>query len=145
MRPAVADGRVQQAPILMQQSKQLAGHLKQLSVSQVMKMMQISPKLAGTTHDLIASWTDNPKQQRAAIDSFLGDIYSGLQVLTWSEKDRQYADEHLRILSGLYGMLRPLDGIYPYRFEMGYKMPTAPAKTTYEYWADSVVKTLPAD
>ncbi len=107
--------------------------------------MQISPKLAATTYSLITEWNTDPSQQRIAIDSFKGDIYSGLQVPQWSEADRQYANKTLRILSGLYGILRPLDDIYPYRFEMGYKLPGDPKTNLYEFWGDAVAKTLPED
>lgn len=105
--------------------------------------MQISPKLAATTHALLSEWTSNPTLQRTAIDSFRGDIYSGLQVSGWSEQDRQYANRTLRILSGLYGILRPLDGIYPYRLEMGYKIPHSTQPNLYAFWQDSIANTLP--
>lgn len=107
------------------------------------KTMKISAKLAATTKELIDSWTNKPLQQRAVIDSFLGDIYSGLQVATLSKDDRQYANEHLRILSGLYGILKPLDGIYPYRFEMGYRVPNPKYANLYKFWGTSIVETLP--
>ncbi len=107
--------------------------------------MHISPKLADKTHALISSWEDTPNCQRPAIDSFLGDIYSGLQVLDWSDRDRDYADKNLRILSGLYGILRPLDGIYPYRLEMGYKLPDLRFSSLYKYWGDTIAASLPVD
>ena len=127
----------------MPKVKPLAQHLKTLSNGQIAKIMALSPKMADKTHTLIASWTDESVAQRPAIDSFLGDIYSGLQVGGWSEADRAYADELLRILSGLYGILRPLDGIHPYRLEMGYKWDDPVFGNLYKYWGDSVAATLP--
>lgn len=129
-------------PVLIDKARELAGYLKTLPVKDIEKTMRISPKLASTTKDLISSWNDEPQYQRAAIDSFLGDIYSGLQVANLTEEDRLYANEHLRILSGLYGILRPLDGIYPYRFEMGYRVPDTTYANLYTFWGTSIVDTL---
>jgi cytoplasmic iron level regulating protein YaaA (DUF328/UPF0246 family) len=143
MRPA--NGENKQAlsqPVLIDKAKELAGYLKSLSVKDVEKTMKISEKLASTTSDLIASWNDNPQYQRPAIDSFLGDIYSGLHVANLTAEDRLYADKHLRILSGLYGILKPLDGIYPYRFEMGYRVPDNRYANLYTFWGTTIVDTL---
>ena len=144
MRPAVENNITPLSrPILLDKARVLAGYLQQLSSKDIEKMMKISVKLAETTKELIAGWTDDLKLQRAAIDSFLGDIYSGLQVGEWSDSDRKYADEHLRILSGLYGILKPLDGIYPYRFEMGYRLPDTKYADLYKYWGVSIYDSLP--
>jgi cytoplasmic iron level regulating protein YaaA (DUF328/UPF0246 family) len=105
--------------------------------------MKVSATLASTTKTLLSQWTVDPKYQRVAIDSFLGDIYSGLQVGNWTEEDRSYANDHLRILSGIYGILKPFDGIYPYRFEMGYRVPDQKYRDLYKYWGTSIVDTLP--
>lgn len=145
MRPPETDGSLYQRPELIAQAKQLDSYIKTLSVNQIAKIMQISNKLATKTHDLIAGWTDKPEQQRSAIDSFLGDIYSGLQVQTWTKADRDYANQHLKILSGLYGILRPLDTIYPYRLEMGYRLPDKRFSNLYKFWGDKIVKTLPTN
>jgi cytoplasmic iron level regulating protein YaaA (DUF328/UPF0246 family) len=122
MRPAAesADPGLT-TPLLLDHSKVLSSYLKTLMSDEVKHTMRVSDALAETTRHLIASWTTDGSKQRAAVDSFLGDIYSGMQVGTWSDSDRAYAQEHLRILSGLYGVLRPLDGIYPYRLELGYR------------------------
>lgn len=143
MRPPAEEAKSLQKPELLNKTEILAEYLKTLSVAELGKAMHVSPKLAVTTHELIAGWTAKPKHQRVSIDSFLGDIYSGLQVQSWSEADRQYANEHLRILSGLYGVLRPLDGIYPYRLEMGYKLPGKQFANLYDYWGDSIAQTIP--
>ena len=143
MRPP-AEGTVGllSQPVLLNKAKILANYLKDLSVKDIEKVMNVSTKLGVTTKELISGWTDKPEYQLAAIDSFLGDIYSGLQVGEWSDEDRKYADKHLRILSGLYGILKPLDGIYPYRFEMGYRVPDTKYTNLYNYWGTSISDTL---
>ncbi|MCC6643844.1 YaaA family protein [Candidatus Peregrinibacteria bacterium] len=129
------------SPALLEKTKKLANYLKSLSTNQLAKAMKLSPVLAQKTHTLYQDWTDKPVS--LALDSFIGDIYSGLQAPTFTSQDRQYAHQHLRILSGLYGIIRPLDGIYPYRLEMGYKLPDPPFNNLYEYWDDSIAATLP--
>jgi len=144
MRPAATDNHMSlTAPVLLPGAKTLHSYLASLSVTDIELIMHISNKLAASTQQLLRAWTDDASQQRPAVDSFLGDIYSGLQVADWSESDRAYAQQHMRILSGLYGILRPLDGIYPYRFEMGYKTPGFMAPNLYQYWADTIATTLP--
>lgn len=145
MRPPAEDGQALRLPELLQKATKLATYLKSLTPTELAKIMKVSSKLADKTHDLVGGWSGDSEQQRVAIDSFLGDIYSGLQVQTWSKQDRDYADRHLRILSGLYGVLRPLDGIYPYRLEMGYKLPAKQFNNLYDYWADSIAQTLNND
>ena len=144
MRPPteVFDGTLT-TPLLLDDATRISQYTRSLSIDAIKKTMHISDKLAETTRDLLHSWTTDAGQQRAAIDSFLGDIYSGMQVGRLTSEDRSYANEHLRILSGMYGILRPLDGIYPYRFELGYKFPDAPYKNLYLFWADTIANTLP--
>lgn len=105
--------------------------------------MKVSKTLAEKTHALFADWTTNMSWQTPAIDSFLGDIYSGLQAASWSDADRGYAQQHLFILSGLYGVLAALDGIYPYRLEMGYKLPSPRFGNLYTYWGHKIADSLP--
>lgn len=145
MRPPAVDSKSLQKPLLIDKTKELDRYIKTLSTKQIAKAMHVSDKLAEKTHGLISGWTDDPSQQRVAIDSFLGDIYSGLQVPSWTVDDRKYADKTLRILSGLYGIIRPLDDIYPYRLEMGYKLPDKKYSNLYKYWGDSIAKTLSND
>jgi len=130
-------------PLLLDKAIELQAYTQTLTVKDVEKTMHVSEKLAQTTRDLIQSWSAKPTNQRAAVDSFLGDIYSGMQVGQWSDQDHSYAQDHLKILSGLYGVLRPLDGIFPYRLEMGYKFPDPAYKNLYKFWGDSILKTLP--
>jgi cytoplasmic iron level regulating protein YaaA (DUF328/UPF0246 family) len=115
-----------------------------LSAKQLEKSMHISATLALATRSLVASWNSEATDQTPAIDCFIGDIYSGLRAGELSGDDRKYADQTLRILSGLYGLLRPLDGICPYRLEMGYAFPDVKFKNLYTFWGDTLAKQLPS-
>jgi uncharacterized protein len=142
MRPPSKQAEPLQQPELLDMAIVLSNYLKTLSPKQIAKTMHVSAALANKTHDLIEGWTVVPNMQRVSIDSFLGDIYSGLQVPDFTAAERDYANQTLRILSGLYGILRPLDGIYPYRLEMGYRLPSKKFTNLYNYWGDSIAKTL---
>jgi len=142
----VPRGNVQlHQPQLLEKTKKLDAYLKTLSSSELGKIMKLSPSLAEKTHDLIAAWTAKPEQQSPALDSFIGDIYSGLQADKLDSADRDYADQTLRIFSGLYGIIRPYDGIYPYRLEMGYKFPEPKFASLYDYWGQDIADTLPKE
>jgi cytoplasmic iron level regulating protein YaaA (DUF328/UPF0246 family) len=143
MRRSVPHSAPLRAPELIDEAIALNTQLKRLTVPELMSMMHISEPLAKKTLATISAWTAEPSMQSAAVDSFLGDIYSGLQPGSWLDADRAYADDHLRIISGLYGILRPLDGIYPYRLEMGYKLLYAKTASLYDFWSDAIAKTLP--
>lgn len=134
-----------QEPVFQANATLLAKYLKSLSVAQIQSCMAVSPQLADTTHQLLQSWSNKSAQLSVAIDSFAGDIYSGLQAHNWSLKDRQYANSTLRILSGLYGILKPLDCIHPYRLEMGYRLPDPAYKNLYKFWQDKIAQTISLD
>ncbi|HEX5596399.1 MAG TPA: YaaA family protein [Micromonosporaceae bacterium] len=145
MRAVSGHGRPLTTPALRGKAEELAGYLKSLSVEQLAGVMKISAALAGKTHEMLAEWSTEPELQSPAVDSFVGDIYSGLRAGELSGADRAYANERLRILSGLYGILRPDDGIRPYRLEMGYRLPDPPYVNLYDFWGDSVARCLPPD
>lgn len=130
-------------PLLLEKARRLDAYLKKLTVEQLAKAMSLSPALVEKTRALIAAWSADPEDQSPAIDSFIGDIYSGLHANDLSQEDRDYADQVLRILSGLYGIIRPYDGICPYRLEMGYKLPDPEFASLYKYWGDSIARCLP--
>lgn len=132
-------------PLLVDRALPLAGYIQSLPNDVLQQTMQISKELAEKVHATLQAWNANPKEQSMALDSFVGDIYSGLQVATLSAGDRDYAQRTLRILSGLYGILRPNDGVRPYRLEMGYKLPEPPYNNLYTYWGRDIVETLPKD
>ncbi len=131
-------------PQLLDRAVQLDRLLKTYSPKRLTSLMHISQPLAVTTHQLIADWTTKPDKQTVAIDSFAGDIYRGLQASQFTEQDRQYADKSLVILSGLYGAIRPLDAICPYRLEMMYKLKGKGFQSLYEFWQDAIAKCLPS-
>jgi len=132
-------------PQLLGKTKPLARYLQTLSTTQLQSIMGISAALADKVHATLATWNAEPAQQSLAMDSFVGDIYSGLRASTLSQADRDYAQQHLRILSGLYGILRPYDGVRPYRLEMGYKLHDEPFANLYQYWGGDIASTLPSE
>jgi cytoplasmic iron level regulating protein YaaA (DUF328/UPF0246 family) len=142
MVSAPTGGR-KQTPIFRVQAVQLDGLLKGKSAGELQKLMHVSAKLAETTRDLIADWSVEPKRQTLAIDAFQGDIYRGLQAQTISEPGREWANDHLRILSGLYGILRPFDRIMPYRLELYYRLQGDGFSNLYDFWGDQVAASLP--
>ena len=103
--------------------------------------MGLSDKLAALNFDRYQSWSAAKKisnDSQAALYVFQGDVYQGLQAETFDKKDITFAQKHLRILSGLYGELRPLDVIKPYRLEMGTKLQNSEGKNLYEFWGNKV-------
>lgn len=142
MREDISIHKPLSKPVLLQEAKELAGYIASLSIKQLQKSMAISGSLAEKTHTIFTDWTTE-SSGNSAVDSFVGDIYSGLQTGKWTKDDALFAQDHLRILSGLYGILKPLDDIRPYRLEMGYRLPGEPYKNLYKFWGDSVAKQLP--
>jgi cytoplasmic iron level regulating protein YaaA (DUF328/UPF0246 family) len=132
-------------PLLIARAKPLATYVQTLSASQLQQVMHISEPLARTVQGTFAAWNADPSQQSLALDSFVGDIYSGLQAGALSAADRDYAQQTLRILSGLYGVLRPYDGVRPYRLEMGYTFADPPFSSLYTYWGADIAATLPTE
>lgn len=128
-------------PQLMTEASRLVGQFRNVSTTELERIMNISPAKAKQAEGMFADWTDDPALQIPAVDAFIGDIYSGLQVQSWSDDDRAYAHKRLLILSGLYGALRACDGILPYRLEMGYKLPDG--TSMYQFWGDRIAALLP--
>ncbi len=106
--------------------------------------MRISDKLAGINAARFHDWQPDftPENARQAILAFKGDVYTGLQAETFSEDDFDFAQQHLRMLSGLYGVLRPLDLMQPYRLEMGIRLENARGKDLYQFWGDIITNKL---
>ena len=117
-------------PELLDHSQQLIHVARQLSAPQIGKLMGISDKLADLNATRFHDWQPDftPDNARQAILAFKGDVYTGLQAETFSEADFDFAQQHLRMLSGLYGVLRPLDLMQPYRLEMGIRLTNAKGK-----------------
>jgi cytoplasmic iron level regulating protein YaaA (DUF328/UPF0246 family) len=143
MRPPESGAKPVGTPVLLGRAEELIGYLRTLSTSQLAKVMTLSADLAEKTRDQYVLWSADPHQQASAAHSFIGDIYSGLRVDSFSAADRRYADKHIRILSGLYGILRPFDGISPYRLEMGCRLPPGRYSNLYRFWATAIAEQLP--
>ncbi len=129
---------------LLDHAAQLIEVCKTLSPADVASLMSISDKLAGLNVARFSSWSqpftvDNAKQ---AILAFNGDVYTGLEASSFSEDEFAYAQAHMRILSGLYGLLKPLDLMQPYRLEMGTKLANGRGKNLYEFWGNIITDKL---
>jgi len=120
-------------PQFINQAVFLDNVLKKMDVHELARLMAINPKLANLVKGRIESWDDTSKGSAAAL-TFRGDIYSGLSAAKWNEDDATFAQDHLFILSGLYGLLRPYDEIKPYRLEMGYKLKLDDGLLLDKYW-----------
>lgn len=132
-------------PLLIDKAKPLAAYVQTLDAPQLQTIMGISGPLSHKVHDTFAEWNTAQNEQCLAMDSFVGDIYSGLRATSLSKANRDYAQQTLKILSGLYGILRPYDGVRPYRLEMGYKLPNNPYQNLYRYWGPAIAETLPKE
>ncbi|KAJ9434287.1 peroxide stress protein YaaA [Pantoea sp. YR343] len=131
-------------PALLEKSHQLIDVARDLSPSQISSLMGISDKLAHLNADRFNQWQPpfSLENARQAILAFKGDVYTGLQAETFSDNDFDFAQQHLRMLSGLYGLLRPLDLMQPYRLEMGIKLANPAAKELYGFWGDLLTEKL---
>jgi hypothetical protein len=121
-------------------AKELVAQLRQHSPQQLRKLMSISDKLATEVHQYFADWKAkyNSKGAKQALLAFRGDVYLGIDAESFSANEFDYAQDHLRILSGLYGALRPADLIQPYRLEMGTRLPGEHGKDLYAFWGDRI-------
>ncbi|KTR90287.1 MULTISPECIES: peroxide stress protein YaaA [Pantoea] len=131
-------------PALLEKSQQLIDVARDLSPAQIASLMGISDKLAHLNADRFSQWQPpfSPDNARQAILAFKGDVYTGLQAESFSEADFDFAQKHLRMLSGLYGLLRPLDLMQPYRLEMGIKLANPAGKDLYSFWGDLLTQKL---
>ena len=125
----------------------LIDQLKKLSSEEVGSLMNVSDKLAVLNHERFQSFSSSftKKNSRQAILAFTGDVYQGMNLSEWSAGDFATAQENVRILSGLYGLLRPLDLMQPYRLEMGTSLANARGKNLYQFWGDRITDLLNKD
>lgn len=131
-------------PTCLKTSEKVNKMLKAMSLVDIATLMKTSPKLTESTHQRIHSFEtpfslNNAKQ---ALFTFQGDAYAAITAEKYTEDELQYAQNHLNILSGLYGLLRPLDLMQPYRLEMGAKLPVGDCKNLYELWKKEITETL---
>lgn len=129
---------------LLNHSDELINQLKALSPNEISELMGISDKLGLLNYERFQQWQMPfpPECARPAIFAFKGDVYLGLDAYQFDLDDISFAQAHLRILSGLYGVLKPLDHILPYRLEMGTKLPNARGKDLYQFWDTRITKEL---
>ena len=134
-------------PALLKDSSELIKQLKQYSPSDLSNLMHISDKLGVLNYTRYQEWkrpfTKNNAKQ--SILAFKGDVYQGLEADTFDEADLEYAQNHLRILSGLYGVLRPLDLMQPYRLEMGTALANKKGDDLYAFWGEKITKEINND
>ena len=131
-------------PTLLEHSQELIDQLRVLSPSNIGKLMGISDKLAGLNAARFESWHQpfTPENAKQAVLAFKGDVYTGLAAETLKAKELTFAQNHLRILSGLYGLLKPLDLMQAYRLEMGTKFANSRGKDLYSFWGNIITDQL---
>lgn len=138
------DGFAFSQPNLTAYSQQLIDICKTLSAAEVGSLMSISDKLAALNVARFAEWSmsHNEENAKAAIFAFKGDVYTGLDAESLTSEQIHYAQTHLRMLSGLYGLLKPLDLMQPYRLEMGTKLANPKGKDLYAFWGNVITEHL---
>jgi cytoplasmic iron level regulating protein YaaA (DUF328/UPF0246 family) len=131
-------------PQYLDHSQELITQLRELTPAQISELMHLSDKLSGLNAARFGSWNPafTPDNAKQALLAFKGDVYTGLDAETLDEAELSYAQEHLRMLSGLYGLLRPLDLMQPYRLEMGTRLANARGKDLYAFWGTRISEWL---
>ncbi len=124
--------------------KDLVGVLKKKSASQISKLMHLSDSLASLNEERYKTFNEtfSPENSKQALLAFKGEVYAKMEADQFSAEDLEFAQQHLRILSGLYGLLKPLDLIQPYRLEMGTPLKTKKGSNLYQYWGNKISKAL---
>ena len=139
--------KIRTKPRNLDDSAELITDLKKLAPQDISELMSISDKLGALNYDRFQQWAPpfTKANAKPAVLAFKGDVYTGMQADTFSEDELKFAQQHLRILSGLYGLLRPMDLIQPYRLEMGTKFANPRGKNLYEFWQDIVTPLVNKD
>jgi len=134
-------------PRLLDDSAQLIARLRELSPAAIASLMTLSDQLAALNHARYADWSraSSPQNARPAAFAFNGDVYAGLAAASLPTPALAWLQAHVRILSGLYGVLRPLDRMQPYRLEMGTKLANARGRDLYAFWGGRITELLAAD
>ncbi|QSX38076.1 peroxide stress protein YaaA [Shewanella sedimentimangrovi] len=127
-------------PDLLDHSQELIEVCRTLTPADIASLMKVSDKIAGLNAARFASWSRDftPENAKQALFAFRGDVYTGLDADTLTDTELDYAQQHLRILSGLYGLLKPLDLMQAYRLEMGKPLANGRGKNLYEFWGDII-------
>lgn len=133
-------------PDYLDQSQILIDRLRRYSAMDLAELMKLSMNLAELNFDRYEQWRQevSPETGKQCVLAFKGDVYQGLDAGSFSAKDLDYAQQHLRILSGLYGLLKPLDLMRPYRLEMGTRLENERGKNLYEFWGSRITDAVNA-
>lgn len=136
--------KISTIPDFLDDSQELVNRLRKFSSLDIAELMKVSKKIADLNFDRYEAWNKKftEKNAKQAVLAFKGDVYTGLDAESFSAADFKFAQKHLRILSGLYGLLRPLDLMQPYRLEMGTKLETDRGKNLYEFWGSTITEGL---
>ena len=128
----------------VKESAQLVRILRKLKPEEISKLMKVSSKIAYLNHDRFAQWKApiHEENARQAIFAFKGEVYNGMDAYSLQQEEIEYAQKHMRILSGLYGLLKPMDMMLPYRLEMGTKLATSKFNNLYDFWGDKITRKL---
>ncbi len=131
-------------PDYLDDSAELIHRMREFSSLDISELMKVSTKIADLNFDRFEAWNKNftEKNAKQAVLAFKGDVYTGLDAESFSAKDFSFAQKHFRMLSGLYGLLRPLDLMQAYRLEMGTKLSTDRGKNLYEFWGSEITQGL---
>jgi cytoplasmic iron level regulating protein YaaA (DUF328/UPF0246 family) len=138
--PPTTDLRTE--PQFLDHSAQLIERLRTYSPAGIGELMSISDTLSALNVARYASWSTDTREARPAVMTFNGDVYDGLAARTLNPRQLAYTQSRVRILSGLYGMLRPLDAIHPHRLEMGTRLANPRGKDLYAFWGDTITEAL---
>ena len=136
--------KIHTVPDFLKESQVLIKRLREFAPQDISELMNVSSNIADLNFDRYKSWSANftEKNAKQALLAFKGDVYTGLDAESFSAKDFKFAQQHLRMLSGLYGLLRPLDLMKPYRLEMGTRLSTDRGKNLYEFWGSEITEAL---
>lgn len=131
-------------PAYLEQSANLIKVMKNKTPAEIQSLMGISENLANLNHSRYLNWNkkNTKRNSKPAIYAFMGDVYTGLDAKSLTNHQIRFAQDHLRILSGLYGVLKPLDLIQPHRLEMGTKIKTESGETLYDFWGHAPTSDL---
>ena len=134
-------------PTFLDQAQTLIETIRPYSPADIASLMKLSDKLATLNVERYQAWqkSHNAENSRPAMFTFMGDVYTGLDAYSLSSEQIDYAQSHLRILSGLYGLLKPLDLMQPYRLEMGTKLSNPEGDNLYHFWKDTIAPALNAE
>ncbi|WP_426351392.1 peroxide stress protein YaaA [Alloiococcus sp. CFN-8] len=127
-------------PRFLKEAARIAEEMKKRSPEELESLMKISPKLGEMNYKRFKEWSVNKRMGKPALLAFQGDVYRAMKAEDFTEEQLEFTNNHLRILSGLYGVIKPMDDIQPYRLEMGTPLSFRGSKNLYDYWSGKLTK-----